>query len=173
MSWLLPPVPQGDLSAEQASLLAEWQLDRGQITPPGELWRVLLRSPAAMRAVGKLGAFARTATSLPETLRLVGVFAVVWQRGYAFEIAIQERNLAAAGVPRHVVEAVRQRDYQNLPDGIRTVARLAYGIADAGTVDARTAEAALVLLGDQALVELAVVAAYFAMVADLAAALSS
>ena len=154
---------------EQRQLIEEWQADRGQQHPPGALWWLLLRSPAGMRAVGKLGAFARTGTQLPDAVRVAAVLSVVSQRGYTFEIDIQRANMARVGIAKEHTAAIEARDFSALPTPLAAVSRLAYAIADSGVPAPELVQAVRAELDEQQVVEVALVSGYFSMLSDVAA----
>lgn len=171
MSTRLPALDLTELDARQQSLVEEWSLDRNQSAPPSEIWRVVLRSPGGFQVLGKLGAFARMGTALPQELRVVASFAASTQRAYAFEIKTQRENLRRAGWTESQVNALARRDLLILREDTAAVARLAYTVADHVPAHEDVLDAVLRLLGDQGVIEVVMVTAYFCMLADIAGAL--
>lgn len=165
----IPPLTPEEMTAQQVGLIDEWQADRGQPNPPGALWWFLARSPDGMRAVGKLGAFARMHSGLPEDLRVVAVLSVVTQRGYAFEVGLQRANLERLGMPAEQIEAIQMRRFDALPAPVADVARFAYAVADKGRAPADRIAAVRAHLDDEQTVALGIVVGYFGMIADVAA----
>jgi hypothetical protein len=168
----VPPLEAADFDAQHGLLVEEWCADRRQSTPPSEIWRVLLNSPDGFRTVGKLGAFVRMGTTLPQELRVIASFVASSQRAYSFEVSTQHENLSRLGWEKPMIDALAQAQFQDLPAEAAVVARLAFTVADRHPVDTELLDGARSLFGDQATVEAVLVAAYFCMLADVALTLS-
>ena len=164
----IPPLETEALSEQQREYIREWQADRGQPHPPGELWRFLVRSPDGMRTVAKLGAFARVGTMLPEGLRVAAVLSVVTHRAYAFEIGLQRANLERIGMAPADIEAISNRRFDRLPVEVATVSQFAYAMAETGSAPSDLVIAVRDLLGERGAVELGITTAYFGMISDIA-----
>ncbi|MGH9090260.1 MAG: hypothetical protein ACRDZR_02590 [Acidimicrobiales bacterium] len=171
MDGRLTPIPDDALTAQQRHLLSEWAADRGQTSPPGDIWRVLVRSPSGMRCVGKLGTFARTGTVLPPRLRVVCSYIAVSRCGFQFEVGIQHRNLELHGFDAASVSALDAGDFDLLDPEVAAVARLSDSIAQRHSASESLTAAVRELLGDHGLVDVVLVATYFLMLSDIAAVL--
>jgi hypothetical protein len=168
MSLRVPAFELADLDPRQRSLLKEWLFDRSQAAPPSQVWRVLLTSPDGFRVFGKTGAFVRMGTVLPPELRVVASFAASTQRAYAFEIETQRRNLKRIGWTESDIAALARRELASFDDNVAIAATLAFAVADRTLVADDLLSSARERLGDQAVVELVIVSAYFCMLADIA-----
>jgi 4-carboxymuconolactone decarboxylase len=164
----LPIVDPAKATQEQKAALIEWRVDRRVINLPGGLWGMLVTAPEGMRRVGKLGAFARTRTTLPDQAREAATFLTVCLTGYQLEIDIHGRALAGLGVDQAVVDALRAGRTDGLPEGIRQAARFAQEQAGGQPVGDETFEAARAAFGDRGVVELAIVVGYYLMLSTLA-----
>jgi len=164
----LPVLELDDCSSPQHDALVEWGRDRGQVHPPGALWRMLVVAPQAMRPIGKLGAFVRVGTSLDPLIQEVGALIACAERGFRFEIDLHERKLRALGVHPDVVYRAGAGLPTGLPAAADAVAALAYAMARRERVDDLAVEQLVELLGEELLVEALTVIGYFLMISDLA-----
>lgn len=164
----LPVVDMDTCPSGKRELLQEWLDDRGQVNPPGTLWRMLVVSSAGMRAVGKLGAFVRVATSLDPILQEIGALIASDARGYKFEIDIHSRKLVDLGVDVEAVRRARGGTPTGLGDTADAVAGLAYAMADHGVIADDPIDRVALLIGAEHLVELMTVIGYYLMIGDFA-----
>jgi Carboxymuconolactone decarboxylase family len=168
MSHRVPALELADLGPHQQALVEEWSADRHQTAPPSEIWRVLLRSPGGFRVLGKAGAFVRAGTELPHELRVVASFAASVQRGYAFEIETQRRNLIRAGWSEADIINLSRRELDTRGGDAILVAALAFAVADRAPAVGDLVGRARTQLSDQMVTEVVIVSAYFCMLADMA-----
>jgi len=169
---LLPVVDPADATDAQRAVLAEWCADRAVAQMPASLWRMLAANPESMRAVGKLGAHVRVGLTIDLVLKTVVAAVASRQRGYSYEIGIQDARLSAGGIdPAHVHATAAGDEAAGLPAGVAAAARLAADMA--GGVRPRTADVAILreMLGDAGFVQLLVSAGYFLMLGDIAGVL--
>lgn len=164
----LPVVDPSTCAPAQREALAEWQRDREQSHPPGALWRMLVTSSSSMRSIGKLGAFVRVGTSLDPLVQEVGALIASAERGFRFEIDIHEAKIRALDVDPDLVYRVGSGRPTSLPETAESVAVLAYAMARGQRVDDAHIATLEGLLGNEHLVEVITVVAYFLMLGDLA-----
>lgn len=164
----LPVVDPGTCAPPQREAIAEWLRDRGQSQPPGALWRMLVASPSSMRSIGKLGAFVRVGTSLDPLVQEVGALIASAERGFRFEVDIHEAKVRALGVDPEMVYHVGSGGTDGLSEPAESVAFLAYAMARGQRVDDAQIAALVGLMGNEHLVEVITVIAYFLMIGDLA-----
>jgi alkylhydroperoxidase family enzyme len=164
----LPVVEPSTCAPVQREAIAEWMTDRGQFDPPGALWRMLVASPPSMRSIGKLGAFVRVGTSLDPLVQEVGALIASAERGFRFEVDIHETKVRALDVEPEQVYRVGSGKPSGLPEAAESVAVLAYAMARGERVDDAHVATLVGLLGEEHLVEVITVIAYFLMIGDLA-----
>jgi len=164
----LPVVDTENCPAEQQDALKEWLQDRGQSKPPGALWRMLVASPSAMRAAGKLGAFVRVGTTIDPLLQEIGAFIASEARGFRFEIDIHAHKLEALGANPNSIRTAADGSPTGLGQGPDAVAALAYAMASQEYIGDDIINQALAVMKVDQFIELVTVIAYFLMIGDLA-----
>jgi hypothetical protein len=165
-------IDPADATDAQRAALAEWRADRAVTHVPASLWRMLVASPESMRAVGKLGAHVRVGLTIDLPFKTVVAAVASRQRGYTYEIGIQEDRLASAGIDPVAVHGVATGSgADTLPPGVAAAARLAGAMAAGERPRADDVTTLRELLGDAGFVQLIVSAAYFLMLGDIAGVL--
>lgn len=163
-----PVVDPSTCTPVQREAIAEWLSDRGQSHPPGALWRMLVASTSSMRSIGKLGAFVRVGTSLDPLVQEIGALIASAERGFRFEVDIHEAKIRALHVDPELVYRVGTGRPTGLPEAAESVAVLSYAMARGQRVDDAHLATLVGLLGEEHLVEVITVIAYFLMLGDLA-----
>ena len=160
----LPPIPEAQLTAEQRAAAAELTAGpRGKLVGP---FVPLLRSPALMARVQKVGEFLRFESSLPENVKELAILVVARLWGQGFEWSFHLPLALKAGVSRAAAEAIAEG---RPPEGLSPIEQAAYDLlselnADKAVGDETWRRAALAF-GEQGVVELIGVGGYYALLA--------
>lgn len=159
----LPPLPAAQLDDAQRAAAAE--LIAGPRKAVKGPFIALLRAPAVLERVQKLGEVLRFRTSLPPRLSEFATLVVARQWTQQFEWAVHVPLALQAGVQPATLEALAQGrrppamadDEARVHDFVTELTRQ-HGVSDA------TYAAACEALGETGVVELTALAGYFAMV---------
>jgi 4-carboxymuconolactone decarboxylase len=159
----LPDV-SGRLPADVAAELAEMLRRRGGTG--AEAYRRLAAHPPLMRAVAGTGGFLRYEGVLPDDLREMVILRVAARTGSAYEWAMHEALARDAGVPAPLVEALRAGATPVPHDGVWASAlRITDAVLAHAPLDQDDHDAVADALGEPAVIELVVLAAFYAMFA--------
>jgi 4-carboxymuconolactone decarboxylase len=152
-------------TAEQQAAFAEVGASRGGV---GNLWRALAHGPELMRRVGATGAYLRFESVLPATLRETVILAVAGRWDCAYEQAHHHPLAVRHGLDGTAIAAL---DAGRLPEPGTvpplTAAAVAYAqaLTRDGRADPALARELRAGLGEQGLVELTGLVAYYSMLA--------
>ncbi len=136
---------------------------RGKLQPVGSI-TTLLHCPELADKVQALGAYVQFNTKLPRALveLAIAIAARFW--GEEREWRTHKRRALEAGVPAHIMEAIRTRQTPAFEDDAM---RAVYDLATAAQVDHRVPdelyERASKALGESGLLELTAVLGYYAL----------
>ena len=135
----------------------------GEIPRPFQL---LLNSPEAAGAVGGLGEYLRFKSSLDPVIRETAILSTARQLNSQYEWAHHEPIARQVGVRDQVIESIRSgRAPMGLPAKEGVFAQAAKELVDKGTLNERTFQAVLHLLGPEHTVDLVVLVGYYSMLA--------
>ena len=151
-----------DVAEAQRQAFDEIVASRGSIRGP---FGVLLHSPELARRAAHLGAYLRYESSLDPRVRETAVMATAAVLDCTYEWAAHEPQARAAGVPADVIEAIRARRAQDLPEDARDIYTLATCILDQHRVPADLFERLQARLGTTGLIEIVAAIGYWAFVA--------
>lgn len=161
----VPLVAPEAATAEQQAAFAQVGASRGGV---GNLWRALAHSPEFMRRAGATGAYLRFESVLPAALRETVILAVAGRWDCAYEQAhhhplAARHGLDAAAIA--VLDAGRPPEPGTVPPLAATAVRYAQALTRDGRADAALANELRAGLGEQGLVELTGLVAYYSMLA--------
>ena len=161
-----PRVPfideRDQLPAEGRSHYDALTESRGEIQGP---FGVLLHSPELAGRVGRLGAYARFESTLPDSDRELGVLTTARAFDCAFEWAVHAPIAREAGVTEATLEAVIERGLDQLGDREASIVRYGQELFGDHAVSRGTYDAAESEFGTEGLVELTATMGYYAMLA--------
>jgi 4-carboxymuconolactone decarboxylase len=159
----LPPLPLDQLDADQR--VAAEELINGPRKAVIGPFIALLRSPAVMTHVQRLGAALRFDSVLPQRLNEFATLIVARAHHQPFEWSVHRPLCVKAGVAEATVQAVAEgrrpttmADDEALVHDFTLELLWHHGVSDA------TYQAACTLLGERGVVELTTLIGYFAMV---------
>jgi len=135
---------------------------RGEIRGP---FGVLLHSPELAGRVGRLGAYVRFESTLPDSDRELGILTTARAFDCAFEWAAHAPIAREAGVADETLEAVVDRDGDGLGDREASIVRYSQELFGDHAVSRETYDAAESEFGTEGLVELTATMGYYAMLA--------
>lgn len=164
-------VEDSDASPDQQAVIAEFIAARGGRVPPGPLFRMIMNSPEAARRLGAVGAHCRAGLYLTPLVAEAAILGSVHELGFQVEVAAHERSARAAGMPPAIVAGLAARAHSGLPRKYRIAAAFARAAVRQQMTDALFAEARE-HFGDRGVVELLVVAGYYAALQLISSALS-
>ncbi|HLH27153.1 MAG TPA: carboxymuconolactone decarboxylase family protein [Chloroflexota bacterium] len=157
-------VPEAATAAQQAAF-AEVGASRGGV---GNLWRALAHSPEFMRRAGATGAYLRFESILPAALRETVILAVAGRWDCPYEQAHHHPLAARHGLDDATVAALDAGQAPApgaLPPLTAAAVRYAQALTRDGRADAALGEELRAGLGEQGLVELTGLVAYYSMLA--------
>lgn len=156
-----------DLTEEQSKVIQALMLERGRIPTPFKIW---LHSPKLAGHLNELGSFLADGTSLNkrETEIAILMVAAHWQADYVF--AMHRREALEAGLPEHLIDAIRRSDDAVIEGGKfgereRAIQRIVQAFIRAQPVSDELFALAVSLLGHSGLADLLACCGYFTSVA--------
>lgn len=126
---------------------------------------VLLHSPPVADRVAHLGAYLRFEGILPDAVRELAILTTARHWACAYEWAAHEDIARDAGVPDHVITAVRDDTRLDLDDTDAAVNGFCRSILTDGGVPADTFDAVRDRFGDRGVIELLATVGYYSLLA--------
>ena len=165
----VPLKSREDLSAEQQQVYDDVAASRGSVP---NLFRALLNSPSATKAVSGLGAYLRYESRLDPMVREIVVLTTARELNCDYEWAQHEPEARRAGVRDEVIESIRSgRAPMGIPAKEGVFAQAAKELVRNVTLSERTFQAIEHLLGPQQTVDLIVLVGHYSMLARVLLAL--
>ena len=137
-------------------------------------FRLLLNSPDAAEAVGRLGEYLRLQSSLDPVVREIAILSTAKALNNTYEWTHHEPIARQVGVRDEVIESIKSgRAPMGLPAKEGVFAQAAKELVTKGTLSERTFQAIEHLLGPQQSVDLLVLIGYYAMLGTVLSALGA
>ena len=162
----IPYIGKDDLPADKQHIYDQIEATRGGIDGHGmpNSFRLLLNSPDAAEAVGRLGEHIRLRSTLHPAFRETAILGVARALDSDYVWAHHEPIARAVGVRPQVIDAIRSgRAPMGLPPKEGVFAQAGKEFVRNGALSERTFQAIEHLLGAEGAVELVVVIGYYAM----------
>lgn len=170
----VPYVSREDLSADKQPIYDHIAATRGGIDG-GEMpnsFRLLMNSPDAADAVGRLGEHVRLGSTLDAVIRETAILGVARALDSRYVWGHHEPVARAVGVRPAVIEAIRSgRAPMGLPPKEGVFVQAGKEFVRDGALSEHTFQAVEHLLGSQGVVELVVVIGYYVMLNAMLASL--
>jgi 4-carboxymuconolactone decarboxylase len=161
----VPLIAPETATPEQQAAFAEVGASRGGV---GNLWRALAHSPALMQRIGATGAYLRFESVLPAAVRETVILAVAGRWDCAYEQAHHHPLAARHGLDAAAsaaLDAGQPPPPGSVPPLTAAAIRYAHALTRDGRADGALADELRAGLGDQGLVELTGLVAYYSMLA--------
>jgi 4-carboxymuconolactone decarboxylase len=158
----MPPLPNGELTAEQVKALADFSAARGQPTGP---WIALLRSPELMTRTRGLSDYLRFESIVPGWLREFVILMTARQWGQNYEWNAHYAIAMDEGLSPDIARAIAEG---RRPEGMVVEEEVLYELVTElqrnHSVSDDTYERALERFGEQGVIEIVSLMGYYTMI---------